>query len=292
MRKILFETTGGDLKYGDHLNTYTVKAGTRLIDSSRTCNLLIDGNDRLYALGVLANLEEVWLCYSDDEGETWTATKANTTSVTDVQCCDLCQDSGNNIYTAWMAQESGVYKPYWRMFDGDVWNSVFDNVVGSGWNIRTASVGIACNSANQIVVAWGRGASGGADRNIYATPLGGLNYKYNWAYNDPPFSFVALGADYYLIYHPNTGYDLRHWKFDGAGFTWSQVSDGIFGFATDVGNMDFSVTVNDNKIKCALSDWHNSPNRAVYKEWDGSTWSAIQEIIQGKNDQISLGARK
>jgi hypothetical protein len=188
--------------------------------------------------------------------------------------------SGGNVYVVWQDGRDGDWDVYYRFHDGFVWSSVQELSADVGTEAQT----FPCVAAGggRVYVAWAD--AGGGDTDIMMKVFNGVSWgaitevsqdSTNEAQDELDISYDSGKLHVVWQEVQGTDRDIFHRSWDGS--TFSSITEISIDSGTEFQDVP-SVAAEFGKVHAVWADRGDGDWDIVYRQFDGASWTAIQEI--------------
>jgi hypothetical protein len=187
---------------------------------------------------------------------------------------------GGNVYVVWQDARDGDFDIYYRYHDGISWSAVQEISVDSGTEAQTFPCVAAGGS--RVYVIWVD--AGGGDTDIVMRVFNGVSWgsitevsqdSANEDQDEPDVSYDSGKVHVVWQEVQGTDRDIFHRSWDGTSF--SSIQEISIDSGTEFQDLP-SVAAEFGKVHVVWADRGDGDWDIVYRQYDGISWTAIQEI--------------
>jgi hypothetical protein len=222
------------------------------------------------------------IMYRKKSGAVWGPLEEMSSDVaTEIQQNPVVAASGGKVYVAWQDGREGDWDIYFRYHDGVAWGSVQEVNIDAGTEAQTLPA-IAAGGGRAYVV-W-ENAAGGADKDILLRVFDGASWgtilevsqdSSGEVQNVPDVAYDAGKVHVVWEEFRTTDRDIYYRSWDGSSF--SSIQEISVDSGTEFQDMP-AVAAEFGKVHTVWVDRGDGDWDIVYRQHDGSSWLAPQEI--------------
>jgi hypothetical protein len=188
--------------------------------------------------------------------------------------------SGGVVHVVWQDGRDGDWDVYYRFHDGVSWSGVQE--LSSDFGTEAQTFPCVATGGGRVYVAWVD--AGGGDNDIMMKVHNGVSWgaitevsqdSTNEAQDELDISYDSGKLHVVWQEVQGTDRDIFHRSWDGASF--SSITEISIDSGTEFQDVP-SVAAEFGKVHAVWADRGDGDWDIVYRQFDGSTWTAIQEV--------------